>query len=55
MLEYFIFKFKIKLYKLGVGCSAMIVPIYLAELSPNSIRGGMVSFNTVFITLGFNY
>lgn len=31
----------------------MVVPIYLAEASPTSIRGRIVTFNVVFITSGY--
>ena len=32
---------------LGVGTAAMVVPVYLAEISPTSIRGILVSSNVV--------
>lgn len=35
---------------LGVGCSAMIVPIYLSEVSPKKIRGTIVTYNLILIT-----
>lgn len=31
----------------------MVVPIYLAEVSPSSIRGRIVTCNLIFITSGF--
>lgn len=37
---------------LGVGVAAMVVPVYLAELSPRKVRGIIVNLNVVFITLG---
>lgn len=37
---------------LGVGIAAMVVPIYLAEVSPNKVRGVIVNFNVIFITSG---
>jgi MFS transporter, SP family, solute carrier family 2 (myo-inositol transporter), member 13 len=39
--------------KLGIGIASMIIPIYLAEVSPTKIRGRIVTFNIIFITLGF--
>ena len=32
---------------LGVGTAAMVVPIYLAEIAPTSIRGALVASNIV--------
>lgn len=37
---------------LGVGMSSMIVPTYLAECSPTSIRGQIISINSLLITGG---
>ena len=37
---------------IGVGIAAQIVPLYLAEISPQEIRGRMISFNVAMITLG---
>ena len=37
---------------LGVGIAAMVVPVYLAEVAPSSIRGTLVNLNVIFITLG---
>lgn len=37
---------------LGVGVAAMVVPVYLAEVAPSSIRGTLVNLNVIFITLG---
>lgn len=37
---------------LGVGVAAMVVPVYLAEVSPKKIRGMLVNLNVIFITLG---
>jgi sugar porter (SP) family MFS transporter len=37
---------------LGVGVAAMVVPVYLAEVSPRKVRGVIVNLNVVFITLG---
>jgi len=33
----------------------MIIPIFLAEASPKSIRGAIVTFNILFVTFGFIY
>ena len=37
---------------LGVGASSLAVPLYLAELSPPSKRGALVTVNQLGITLG---
>ena len=37
---------------LGVGMAAMVVPLYISEVSPPKIRGRMVSMYQLFITLG---
>jgi MFS family permease len=37
---------------LGVGIAAMAVPIYLAEASPPSLRGTIITINSIFITTG---
>ena len=37
---------------LGVGSAAMIVPLYIAELSPAKYRGRMIAFNNMSVTLG---
>mmetsp|Transcript_93861 Transcript_93861/g.129313 ORF Transcript_93861/g.129313 Transcript_93861/m.129313 type:complete len:188 (-) Transcript_93861:975-1538(-) len=37
---------------LGVGIAAQVVPVYLAEVSPDIIRGRVVSFNVLLITSG---
>ncbi|SPO35350.1 related to myo-inositol transporter [Pseudozyma flocculosa] len=37
---------------LGVGMASMVVPTYLAEVAPTSVRGRIVGFNSVLITFG---
>eukprot|EP00731_Ephydatia_muelleri_P012140 Em0006g1034a len=37
---------------LGVGFAAMAVPMYIAEVSPASIRGKLILINSMFITGG---
>jgi len=37
---------------LGVGVAAMVVPVYLSEVSPKKVRGIIVNLNVVFIALG---
>lgn len=37
---------------LGVGIASMVVPIYLTEISPKEIRGTVVAFNVLMLTLG---
>ncbi|KAN0061068.1 hypothetical protein ACQY0O_006803 [Thecaphora frezii] len=36
----------------GVGMASMVVPTYLAEVAPTSVRGRIVGFNSVLITFG---
>jgi sugar porter (SP) family MFS transporter len=37
---------------LAVGAASFVAPMYIAELVPPRIRGGVVSFNQLMITLG---
>lgn len=37
---------------LGVGISSVIVPVYISEVCPNEIRGGVVAAETLFIPIG---
>ncbi len=37
---------------LGVGLVSMVVPVYLAESSPESVRGAVVALNILFVTAG---
>ncbi|CAH8550266.1 unnamed protein product [Heterobilharzia americana] len=37
---------------LGIGIASMSVPVYIAEIAPNHMRGALVTLNTVFITAG---
>ena len=37
---------------LGVGLVSMVVPVYLAESSPESMRGAIVTLNILFVTGG---
>lgn len=32
----------------------MIIPVYLAEISPKRIRGSMVTFNIICVCLGYS-
>uniref|UniRef100_T1KLZ7 Major facilitator superfamily (MFS) profile domain-containing protein n=1 Tax=Tetranychus urticae TaxID=32264 RepID=T1KLZ7_TETUR len=36
----------------GIGLSSMVIPMYVAEVAPSSIRGSLVTINTCFITGG---
>ncbi|MBO6097001.1 MAG: sugar porter family MFS transporter [Bacteroidales bacterium] len=38
---------------LGIGVVSIVSPIYISEVSPAKIRGTMVSFYQLFITIGF--
>ena len=35
---------------LGVGIASMIVPVYLAEVSPKQLRGTVVAANLLLVT-----
>ena len=37
---------------LAVGTASFVAPMYIAELVPSRIRGGVVSFNQLMVTLG---
>jgi sugar porter (SP) family MFS transporter len=37
---------------LSVGTASFVAPLYIAEVSPPRVRGGLVSFNQLLITLG---
>jgi len=37
---------------LAVGCASFVAPMYIAEMVPPRIRGGVVSFNQLMVTLG---
>lgn len=37
---------------LGIGLASLVVPLYLAEISPAKSRGAIVSFNQLAITIG---
>jgi sugar porter (SP) family MFS transporter len=39
---------------IGVGTSLILAPMYIAEISPPSIRGKMVSFNQLNIVIGIS-
>lgn len=36
----------------GVGAASFVVPLYIAEVSPASHRGRLITINVLFITLG---
>lgn len=40
------------LFSLPTGIASMTVPVYIAEVSPPSLRGRFVTINTLFITGG---
>jgi SP family galactose:H+ symporter-like MFS transporter len=37
---------------IAIGIASFIAPLYISELSPPRIRGSLVSFNQLFITIG---
>lgn len=37
---------------LGIGCVSTVVPIYVAEISPKSIRGSLGTLMNLFVTFG---
>ncbi|QGH70601.1 sugar porter family MFS transporter [Pseudactinotalea sp. HY158] len=37
---------------LSVGTASFVAPLYIAEVSPPRVRGGLVSFNQLLITIG---
>ncbi|MFX1493499.1 MAG: sugar porter family MFS transporter [Promethearchaeota archaeon] len=37
---------------IAIGIASFIAPLYISELSPPKIRGSLVSFNQLFITIG---
>lgn len=37
---------------IGVGIASMITPLYIAEISPPAVRGGLVSLNQIAIVTG---
>lgn len=38
----------------AVGCSILVAPIYIAEISPSKQRGSLVSFNQLMIVIGIS-
>lgn len=36
----------------AIGVASFVVPLYISEIAPSALRGGMVSLNQLFITLG---
>lgn len=39
---------------IAVGGAILIAPVYIAEISPSKLRGGLVSFNQLMIVLGIS-
>ena len=37
---------------LGIGAAASVVPVYISEIAPSRLRGTLVTFNQLAITLG---
>lgn len=38
----------------AVGCSILVAPVYIAEISPSKQRGSLVSFNQLMIVIGIS-
>ena len=36
----------------GIGIAAMIAPVYLTEIAPPHIRGGIVAVTVLFVNIG---
>ncbi len=49
-----VFVFSRGLGGLAVGGAILIAPVYIAEISPPALRGGMVSLNQLMIVLGIS-
>lgn len=37
---------------LGIGAAASVVPVYISEIAPSNVRGMLVTFNQLAITIG---
>ena len=37
---------------LGIGAAASVVPVYIAEIAPSRLRGALVTFNQLAVTVG---
>ncbi len=37
---------------MAIGIASFVVPLYISEIAPSALRGGMVSLNQLFITIG---
>jgi SP family galactose:H+ symporter-like MFS transporter len=37
---------------LGIGAAASVVPVYISEIAPSRLRGALVTFNQLAVTLG---
>src|SRR5947209_11730591 len=37
---------------LGIGAAASVVPVYISEIAPSRLRGTLVTFNQLAVTLG---
>ncbi|KAL6651629.1 hypothetical protein ACP70R_010554 [Stipagrostis hirtigluma subsp. patula] len=37
---------------IGIGCGIMVAPVYIAEITPATLRGSFASFPEIFISLG---
>ncbi|WP_428489088.1 MFS transporter [Rhodopila sp.] len=37
---------------IGIGGASMLTPLYFAEIAPDKLRGALVSFNQLAVTLG---
>ncbi|XP_074268833.1 sugar transporter ERD6-like 16 [Silene latifolia] len=39
----------------GIGIFSYVVPVYVSEIAPTSIRGGLTTLNQLMIVLGISF
>ncbi|GCE28174.1 MFS transporter [Dictyobacter alpinus] len=50
--NYQLFIFFRAIVGLGIGAAASVVPVYISEMSPSQMRGKLVTFNQLAVTIG---